>query len=398
MKIAFQRKIDRIAGTLICWILSLFSKLKKDSSDKVKPKKILVIFLSEMGSLVLAASMFKRIQQLYPQASVYVLLFEQNKEILDIMDVVLEDHIFTIRNSSFIQLIQDSLLALSEIRKTKIDTVLDGELFARISSIYSFLSGAKIRAGFHPHTQEGLFRGTFINRPVLYNPYHHISQQFVNLVDAAASQGMPKVKRRIAVESTLPRMKMESQEIEQIKQKFYADFPHAKGKKLVLIYPAGGLLPIRAWPLEYYCELAQDILEKGYALGIIGMKTDKAIAHQILSHCKHHPDALDLTGYTQTIRELMDIFHFASLLITNDGGPGHFAAMTPISSIIFYGPETPMLYGSLSPNAFHFYVPLSCSPCLTAYNHRNSPCDGNNECLKQIHPQMVLKKVYEIMD
>ena len=94
----------------------------------------------------------------------------------------------------------------------------------------------------------------------------------------------------------------------------------------------------------------------------------------------------------------MVIFHFSSLLITNDGGPGHFAAMTPIPAIIFYGPETPTLYGTLDENALNIFLGLSCSPCVTAYNHRNSPCDGDNLCLKKIEPEQVLSKALEILE
>jgi len=94
----------------------------------------------------------------------------------------------------------------------------------------------------------------------------------------------------------------------------------------------------------------------------------------------------------------MILFHLASLLITNDGGPGQFAAMTPIPTIIFYGPETPTLYGTLDEEAVIFYVPLACSPCLTAYNHRNSPCDGDNLCLKYIHPDQVVTKALEMLE
>jgi ADP-heptose:LPS heptosyltransferase len=98
------------------------------------------------------------------------------------------------------------------------------------------------------------------------------------------------------------------------------------------------------------------------------------------------------------VRELLLIFQFAALLITNDGGPGQFAALTPIPSIILYGPETPRLYEPDDDKAFIFYDPLPCSPCLTAYNHRNSPCDGDNLCLKQIPPDRVLTKALEILD
>ena len=59
--------------------------------------------------------------------------------------------------------------------------------------------------------------------------------------------------------------------------------------------------------------------------------------------------------------------------------------------------ETPLLYGPLTSNSFSFYVSLSCSPCLTAYNHRTSPCDGDNICLKSVSPEEVLVKAYEML-
>ena len=106
---------------------------------------------------------------------------------------------------------------------------------------------------------------------------------------------------------------------------------------------------------------------------------------------------MDLTGYTATLRELLVMFHFASLVITNDGGPGHFASLTPVRAIILYGPETPELYGSLGPRAVSLYHPTSCSPCLTAYNFRMSPCDGDNLCLKRITVDEVFEKATGIL-
>lgn len=398
MNIDFQRRVDRIAGIFICRILSLFSIMGKDTPVHTKPRKIMVILLSEMGSLVLARPMFDHIKKKYPNASIYVLLFEQNKEVLEILNVLPQENILTVGNSSIKQLLGDSIHVLKKMRKLGIDTVLDCELFSRVGSIYSFLSGARIRVGFYPYTQEGLYRGDFINRPVLYNPYQHISQQFITLVEAIESGNVPTVKRQVPNHCLkIQPMDVSRDEIDGMLRRFKNDFPNVTGKKIVLIYPGGGLLPIRAWPLSYYCLVAEDLIQNGFAVGIIGLKSDSEIANVILSHC-HNASCIDLTGYTKTVRELMLLFHFASLLITNDGGPGHFASMTPVSTIVFYGPETPTLYGALDKKSANFYINLSCSPCLTAYNHRNSPCDGNNLCLKSIHPEAVLKKSYEILN
>ena len=69
-----------------------------------------------------------------------------------------------------------------------------------------------------------------------------------------------------------------------------------------------------------------------------------------------------------------------------------------IPSIIFFGPETPTLYRPLDENAVNLHAGFSCSPCLTAFNHRDSPCDGNNICLKSIQPDTVLEKSMEILN
>ena len=396
MNLAFQRKVDRIVGTLLCRGMSFFPRRKRLS--KTIPEKILVILLSEMGSLVLAYPMFTQIKRRYPGATIHVLLFEQNLEILEILNVIPKENILTINSISMKRFILDCLRVLQKMRRIKFDAIIDCELFSRISAIFSFLSGAPIRVGFHPYTQEGLYRGSFINRPVMYNPYHHVSQQFLTMVEALDSKTTPTAKRIVPAQPfEAPSISFEESKIQSMTERLHCDFPVVKDKKLILLYPGGGILPIRAWPLDYYCRLSERFISDGYAVAIIGMKADKALAKTILSRCGNL-HCIDLTGYTKNLRELMALFYRACLLITNDGGPGQFAALTPIPTIIFYGPETPALYGTLSKKAFFFYRSLSCSPCLTAYNHRNSPCDGDNWCLKGIHPDQVYAKAMEFLE
>lgn len=398
MKIDLQRKIDRIAGTFICRILSLIHLFFKREDAAVRVERILVILLSEMGSLVLAEPMFRRLREKYAGACLHVLVFENNREVLEILEVTDNDKILTICNDSFFRFAADSLRVLIRMRRLRIDTVIDCELFARISSIFSFLSGAQIRVGFHPYTQEGLYRGNFINRPVLYNPYQHISLQFLSLVAAIDSGTVPKSKHRITADGlTAPPVKFDPEVIRKMRQRLQSDFPVIGDRQLVLLYAGGGILPIRAWPLEYFCRLAGELLSNDCAVGVIGLQSDRPAARAILKHCQD-PACIDLTGYTESVRDLMIIFHLAALLVTNDGGPGQFAALTPIPAIIFYGPETPVLYRPHDDKAVIFYASLPCSPCLSAYNHRNSPCDGDNLCLKCIPPEQVVAKALEILN
>jgi len=395
MDVGLQRKIDQAFGPLICRALSLFSA---DRAPSGLPKKILIILLSEMGSLVLGYSMFRRLREKYPGAEIHALLFEKNREILDLMEAIPPENIMTLSDRSLGDLVSDCLAALRKMRRLRFDVVIDCELFARVSSIFSFFSGAPVRVGFHRHTMEGLYRGDFINRPVLYNPYRHISDQFLALVDAIESQSVPKNKLGSYedVPKAAPAMRLREGEQEAMLKRLLGDFPAVAGKKLVLLYPSGGILPIRAWPLQSFCRIAKDFVERGHAVAVIGLPGDKDLARTILSHCQS-PLCIDLTGYTKTVRELLVIFHFAALLITNDGGPGQFAVMTPIPSILFFGPETPVLYGPNSAGTKVFFSGIACSPCLTAYNHRNSPCDGDNRCLKIIDPESVLECALKLL-
>jgi len=378
MKLETMRALDRWLGVPLCFALSLWPRRQVINRP---PRRILVELLSEMGSMVLALPMLEALERRYPDATVHLLVFERNAALLDLLDGDLADRAITIRDSSLGVFVADSLRALRRMRRLGIDTVLDCELFSRVSSLYAALSGASIRVGFERHTQEGLYRGGYINRQVLYNPYRHISRQFMSLVDAIESDGMPRVKTED--EATLPEIAPFSpreEELNRVREGLAVRFPGIDPERLVLVHAGGGLLPVRAWPEARYAELCSRLVEAGWTVGLTGPPEDRAMAKRVLAQCTGD-GIFDLTGYTTTIRELVLLFFVGRLLITNDGGPGHFTALARIPAIVLYGPETPMLYGTLNPRAREIYRPCACSPCLTAYNHRKTPCDGDNVCL-----------------
>ena len=410
MNIDVQRWIDRWAGIPLCAAVSAFdalrSRFRPASDEATAPRAIVVILLSEMGSLVLAHEMFTRLKTRYPNAQLHALLFGKNREILDLMGVIAPANVHVVDDKSLPGLLRSLWKALTDLRRANIDVAIDCELFSRISSLLSFASGASVRVGFHRHTQEGLYRGSHINRPVPYNPYQHISAQFLTLARAIDSTAVPKSKLPVMVQTKPPpHVALDAALITNIETRLAADFPAIAGKPLVLVYPGGGILPIRAWPLASYTALCNGLVADGCAVAVIGLKEDQALARQLVAQVQgggseasdRGSDIVDLTGYTRSIAELLALFHKASLLVTNDGGPGQFAALTPIWTVMLFGPETPSLYAPLTPKCYSFYSQWPCSPCLTAYNHRSSFCDGDNQCLKVIAPEAVLAKARECL-
>ena len=397
LKIDRQRRLDRVIGPPLCWLLTLFHRLTGRDDSPREVRHILVVLLSEMGALVLTRPMFDRLREKYPTATLHVLCFDQNRAALDLLDIVPSNQVVVVRNTSAGAFVMDSLRAIRRMRSLRLDAVLDLELFARASAVFAGLSGAAIRVGFHRYTQEGLYRGDFMNRPVQYNPYQHIAQQFVRLADAIGSTTVPKAKQLSESAPTrLPPLLLKPGELEAARGRLRQTHPSIANRPLVFLGPSGGLLPIRAWPVMSFARVAKELTARGMAVAIIGMSGDRELAETIQRECES-PLCIDLTGYTKSVRELTVLLHLGALLITNDGGTGHFASLTPVPTIVFFGPETPVLYGILSPRAVNMFKPVSCSPCLTAYNHRQSPCDGDNICLKAISPEEVLTVASELL-
>ena len=404
MKLQTQRFIDRWVGQLLCGGVSAWVRFTGLFGAPARmgkaPKNILVILLSEMGSIVLAGPMFAELRRKYPGAAIHVLQLKKNQEVSRLLSLTQPENMHTLDDSSGGSLIGDILKVSLAMRRLGLDAVIDCELFSRVSALLSFSTGAPVRVGFTPHTQEGLYRGSFINHAIPYNPYQHISKQFLSLVDGLQSEGSAPRNKAAAIRelpvATELSVDFSAAELQTYRKQVQTDHPVTASRKLVLIYAGGGILPERAWPAAHYARVAQGLCAAGFAVGLIGLKDDAQLAKDLMAQIRSEA-CIDLTGYTRSIRELLMLFHTSSLLITNDGGPGHFATVTPIQTMVFFGPETGRLYGPLGTRNKILESGIACSPCLSAYNHRLTFCDGDNQCLKRIAPDPVLADALQFL-
>jgi ADP-heptose:LPS heptosyltransferase len=396
LNVDLQRAVDRWLGVPLCALASLVLRLRPRRAPPSDVRTIVVILLSEMGSLVLAQPMFQRLAARYPGATIHVMLFGRNGDVLGVAAPAIARNVIAIDDSSLLPFARSMLSAIRTVRRLRPDVAIDCELFARASALLSWLSGAPVRVGFHRHTQEGLYRGSIVNRPVLYNPYRHLSQQLLTLARAIESTTHPPDKDACDEPLAAPRPAFAPGEVEMFNARLDADFPRLAGRRIALVYASGGILPIRAWPLEHWKALVPELIADGYTVAIVGLPADKPVG-AALSQAVSHPDCVDLSGYTRSVRELIVLLDRAALLVTNDGGPAQFSSLTGVPTVALFGPETPALYGPLGAHASGVSLGLPCSPCLTAYNHRRSPCDGDNQCLKRIPPARVLAEARAVV-
>lgn len=387
--------VDRWVGIPLCAGLSMvrwFGSLIYPPSNH-KPKKVLFIELSEMGSAIIAHSALTRVKTLFPEAEPYFLIFKKNRESVDLLNTIPFERVLTISDKSFLDFSVSAAKMLFHIRSLQIDTVIDMELFSRFTTIFSFLTGAKRRVGYHNYTAEGLYRGNLISHPVFYNPHQHMAFNFIALIHAleADQADAPLLKKDVRpMLQPLPRFMPTPQEDRDMRALVTELYPAFTAETDLIVFnpDPGDALPIRGWPMENFEELARRILDKNprAVIGVVGLGRSKSYAEALQKATAgggRDGRCIDLTGRTKSLRELLAILTFSKMLITNDSGPAHMAMLTPVKTVTIFGPETPALYGPLGKNATNIFANFSCSPCLSAANHRHTICQ-DSKCLKAI--------------
>jgi ADP-heptose:LPS heptosyltransferase len=261
------------------------------------------------------------------------------------------------------------------------------------------LSGAINRVGFHAFHNEGLYRGAMLTRRVVYNPTLHIAKNFIALVNAALASKVELPYSKTLIDDSeikLARARVDASAQAAMRTRIREEYPNydEKSHRIVLINPnASDLLPQRRWMPENFVAVMGDLLanSKDLLVLITGAPAERDEA-QRLKEQVNHERCINFAG-KQKLEELPALYQIAELMLTNDSGPGHFSSVTDLRTFVLFGPETPLLYGSLG-NSTPIYAGLACSPCVSAANHRKTPC-RDNVCLQVIKPETVLLQLRE---
>jgi ADP-heptose:LPS heptosyltransferase len=261
------------------------------------------------------------------------------------------------------------------------------------------LCGADRRVGFYRFHQEGLYRGEMLTHRVSYNPHIHIAKNFIALIDAllAKTPTVPYAKTRIGDDEITAEIAPATAQaraamLERIRR--LAPFDPER-HRLVLINPnASELLPHRRWMPERFAQLIGRILGAydDVVVLITGAPEERAEAERLAA--QNGDRSVSFAGHS-ALAELPALYANAAVMITNDSGPGHFAAAAGLPTIVLFGPETPKLYQPLG-NSHAIYAGLACSPCVSAHNHRKTACT-DNVCMQAIEVDEVYAAVAKVL-
>jgi ADP-heptose:LPS heptosyltransferase len=392
--------LDRRVGAPICMLLTLARRIGDLAGGSARPggvSSILFLKLAEQGSTVLAHEAVRRAVARVGPENVHFLVFEENRFIVDVIGLVPHGNVHTVRTESAWAMMASGLRVLLAVRRRRIGACIDMEFFSRFSAAIAYLTGAAVRVGFHVYFGEGPYRGDLMTHRVLYNPHLHTSRTFTSLVQALDDDpGAFPTFSAIPPESpALPPFVPEAGEREEM-QRMLRDLGLRDGGRLVVLNAnAGDLLPLRKWDPRNYEALAARLTAEfpGLWIGFTG-SPEEASRIEAIAGAVGSQRVLCLAGRT-TLRQLLVLFGLAEVLVTNDSGPAHFAALTSVDVVALFGPETPLLFAAPGPRSHHLWAGIACSPCVSAFNNRQTAC-RDNVCMQSITVDQVFETVCRI--
>ena len=400
-----MRPIDRWVGKPLCFFASFWpwNKSRVDSSVPFKtgtppPSNIIVfIGIAEIGALVVAYPAIEEARKQFPKSRICFITAAAGVQTLELMGFEEED-ILLLETDSIKSLLQGLLKIRTHFKEERVSAVVL-EPFARFSTLLSAWIGASQRIGCYRFLNEGVYLGNLLTHRLVYNSHLHASQTYFAMTKALNDQGStePLLKETIAPQIR-NRLKISIPEKEQqaLWTRLQSKCPGKKFIKIILINAnTSDIIPLRKWPLENFVELGKQLLENSKITVVLTGGPDEQDACAELAKKINSERVVNFAGKT-SFKELITLYSISDLLITNDSGPVHFASPTEIPIVALFGPETPKIFGPMSPKAKVISLELACSPCISVFNQKKSSC-RDNQCMKQISVQMVVKETQKIL-
>jgi lipopolysaccharide heptosyltransferase II len=231
-------------------------------------------------------------------------------------------------------------------------------------ALETWLSGIPRRVGYRGHCRSWLVN-QIVREPRKPGPPEHHSLRFLRIARDCGA---------------------ETSKIEVPKPNQTSNINH---QTLIGLCPGAEYGPAKRWLPERFAEAAAKITEQSSAQWILlGTKNDAAIGEQIAAAIGDH--CVNRIGQT-TLDQLIDELRQCSLLLTNDTGTMHLAALLGVPVVAVFGSTEPRMTGPLGNGHTVLRHHVECSPCFL----RECPIDFR--CMKAVSADEVAGAVLSML-
>lgn len=384
MNTGMLRYFDKIIWKPASWILFLFKKIfrKKRNVNKLinfTPKKILLIKLWWIWSVVLLSPVVNNLKKKYPDAKIH---FLTKKWLHTIYNNDVFDKIYTLNVWGILNAIKDFIVEPFKLIREKYDLVIDFEVISYYTATLTFLLNSKYSIWFKIiwKTKDQLY-----DFNVMYHESKHITEIF----------SLPlKLMGIETISYDLIPPTYNSKE----ESKIIFDIPDIKDY-IAINVNASDLAYERRRPVEYYKDLIDELSSRGEKVLLVGSPLEKDYVDGVYQKLKYKNTVINI-AWKYTLNELFVILDKIKLFISNDSWPLHVAVAYQTPTISFFWPETPIIYGPKFHSELHkvFFLNLYCSPCISVFRDKNFFCENQNKCMFEIKPQLVINTIKIFLD
>ncbi len=157
------------------------------------------------------------------------------------------------------------------------------------------------------------------------------------------------------------------------------------GQPIVVLNPGASFGPAKRWLPERFAEVADRLVARHNAAVFISCGPKEIeTARTVAVHM--HQDVTVLDNPVMPLGPSKALIRRASLLVTNDTGPRHFANAVGTPVVTIFGPTDPAWTATDSPRERSLSVNVHCGPCMK----RTCPLD--HRCMTRISSDMVLEQ------
>ncbi len=161
--------------------------------------------------------------------------------------------------------------------------------------------------------------------------------------------------------------------------------PICRGRPILAMCIGAEFGPAKQWPATYYAHVANEQLNAGWDIWLVGSKNDAMIAEEIMTLTENRCDNLaGRVGLAETI----DLLTLVTGVLTNDSGLMHVAAALNKPVIVLYGSTSPEFTPPLTDNATILKLNMDCQPCF-----KRTCSFGHYHCLVHLKPERVLSVI-----
>ncbi len=357
---------------------SLASQTGSNGHAGDKPSRILMILPSWVGDLVLATPALRSLRQHYADQHITFISKSQLTPVLSGGDWMDETLCWPSRDSSRPERRRSFLGFAAELRDRRFDLAI---LFANSfrSALLTRLAGIKRRVGYDRDGRGLLLTDKLLPQkadgkyvPVPMIRYYNAIARYLGCRDCPE----------------LPEL-FTTAEDEQVASTALTAAGITPGQPFVVINPGASFGPAKCWLPERFAEVA-DRLAQEHSAGVLISCGPREIevARSVASRMRHPATVLDRP--VMPLGASKALIRRASLLVTNDTGPRHFANAFGTPVVTVFGPTDPQWTTTGASRERSLMVKVDCGPCMK----RKCPLD--HRCMTRITADMVLAQAVQV--